>query len=208
MYIRVEKRIPPSTTPLDSAAEQALLWFDLDKLMTDSQVRSVGFAPEVITGINTWVRASLEQYPVTETGGFLLGRYRTLEDGRFDVGILQFCPATRVAFRSPNRLAFGTGALIELDDALHARPDLLLCGWFHTHPGLTPYLSQMDLCIHEGFFRNPWHLAVVLDPMTDGWDTGFFSRQHNGKVNNKTEHIGQWTSWNAAGQDHPIVSSL
>lgn len=205
--MRIEKRIPLVVPSLDDVLEQALNRLDLDEYLNAGQVRQAGFAAEATASINIWVHASLEKSPVTETGGFLLGRYRELEDGRFDVGILQFCPATKVAFRSPNRLAFGTEALMELDDALQARPDLQLCGWLHTHPGFSPYLSQMDLAIHEGFFRKPWQLAVVLDPMTAGWDTGVFSWQRNGRMNNKAEYKGQWMSWEVFCRNQIVTSS-
>lgn len=206
MSIYIKKRSLYSPPSLSDAEGEALCRILLGDYWSDSRVRQVGFSMEALEGIQVLLEISIAEKPVPETGGFLLGRYRELEDGRFEVGILQFCPATRVAFRSPNRLVFGTEALMELDDALQARPDLLLCGWLHTHPGFSPYLSQMDLAIHEGFFRRPWQLAVVLDPMTAGWDTGIFSRQHDGCMNNKSEHKGQWMSWEAFCRNQLVTS--
>jgi len=51
------------------------------------------------------------------------------------------------------------------------RPDLKIVGWYHTHPGFTVFLSQMDLFICEHFFASPEDVALVIDPCNDtaGW---------------------------------------
>ena len=206
MPFRIHKRSRPAVPLSGHIQEEAWLRLPLNRYWDDSLVAQVGFATGAIAGINDWINAGLEEQPVRETGGFLLGQVRELEDDRWDVGVVQFCPAVRTEFRSPNRLAFGTGALMDLDEALHTQPDLILCGWLHTHPGFTPYLSQMDLAIHDGFFRMPWHIAVVLDPLTAAWDTGIFSRQGGGRINNQSDHKGQWMSWDAFCRDHSITS--
>ncbi len=48
-------------------------------------------------------------------------------------------------------------------------------GWYHTHPGFSIFLSNMDLFIHMNFFTQVWHVALVLDPRAQtagffGWD--------------------------------------
>jgi len=52
-------------------------------------------------------------------------------------------------------------------------PELSIVGWFHTHPGFGVFLSKHDLFIHQNFFNLPWHLAYVVDPMTQ--QHGFFA---------------------------------
>ncbi len=51
--------------------------------------------------------------------------------------------------------------------------EMLMLGWYHTHPGFGIFLSGMDIFIHTNFFTQKWHIAYVLDPV--GRKTGFFS---------------------------------
>jgi proteasome lid subunit RPN8/RPN11 len=45
-------------------------------------------------------------------------------------------------------------------------------GWHHTHPGFGVFLSGYDLFIHQHFFREPWQIALVIDPQRQ--ELGFF----------------------------------
>jgi proteasome lid subunit RPN8/RPN11 len=51
---------------------------------------------------------------------------------------------------------------------------LRILGWYHSHPGFGVFLSSMDLFIHNHFFSEPWHLALVIDPRRR--HAGFFVR--------------------------------
>lgn len=51
--------------------------------------------------------------------------------------------------------------------------DVVMVGWYHTHPGFGIFLSNMDLFIHTNFFTQKWHIAYVLDPVARR--SGFFS---------------------------------
>lgn len=62
-----------------------------------------------------------------------------------------------------------------LNDQLHEKyPDEsgVMVGWYHTHPGFGIFLSGMDLFIHQNFFTQIWHVALVLDPVAR--TSGFF----------------------------------
>jgi proteasome lid subunit RPN8/RPN11 len=62
-----------------------------------------------------------------------------------------------------------------LNDQLHEKyPDEsgVMVGWYHTHPGFGIFLSGMDLFIHQNFFTQIWHIALVLDPVAR--TSGFF----------------------------------
>src|SRR6266550_3722974 len=37
-----------------------------------------------------------------------------------------------------------------------------LLGWYHTHPALGIELSSYDVETHERYFRDPWHIALVV----------------------------------------------
>jgi proteasome lid subunit RPN8/RPN11 len=48
----------------------------------------------------------------------------------------------------------------------------VIVGWYHTHPGFGIFLSGMDQFIHQNFFIQIWHVALVLDPVARR--SGFF----------------------------------
>ena len=61
-------------------------------------------------------------------------------------------------------------------DTLHEKypnEEAVIVGWYHTHPGFGIFLSGMDLFIHQNFFTQKWHVALVLDPRA--CRMGFFS---------------------------------
>lgn len=75
-------------------------------------------------------------------------------------------------------------------------PELVVVGWFHTHPGHGLFLSPPDLNIQK-HFREPYQFAMEIDSLTENLDTGFFTRRSNGDMNN-TEHLrpgARWFAW-------------
>ncbi len=55
---------------------------------------------------------------------------------------------------------------------LYPNEEAVIVGWYHTHPGFGIFLSGMDRFIHQNFFTQIWHIALVLDP--HGRRSGFF----------------------------------
>jgi proteasome lid subunit RPN8/RPN11 len=52
-----------------------------------------------------------------------------------------------------------------------AGEELLLLGWYHTHPNMSVFLSRYDLRTHRDFHR-PYQFALVLAPKRGSADTG------------------------------------
>jgi len=50
----------------------------------------------------------------------------------------------------------------ELDDLGF---DYILVGWYHSHPGHTCFLSKTDLDTLRAMFDQPYHTALVIDPI-------------------------------------------
>jgi proteasome lid subunit RPN8/RPN11 len=50
--------------------------------------------------------------------------------------------------------------------------ELQMVGWYHTHPNLGVFLSELDRFICEHFFSRPSDVALVIDPCRQ--DRGFF----------------------------------
>jgi proteasome lid subunit RPN8/RPN11 len=51
---------------------------------------------------------------------------------------------------------------LELDDSGF---DYVLVGWYHSHPGHTCFLSRTDLDTQRTMFDQPYHSALVIDPI-------------------------------------------
>jgi proteasome lid subunit RPN8/RPN11 len=67
---------------------------------------------------------------------------------------------------SLTHVTFTHDAWDRIHAALDQRSDnLRIVGWYHTHPGFGPFLSTHDRFIHENFFAQPRHVALVLDPV-------------------------------------------
>ncbi|MCB0641908.1 MAG: hypothetical protein KDC44_09725 [Phaeodactylibacter sp.] len=162
-----------------------------------TQVKRLWLHFDVILDVEYFIRWNNAQTPKYEIGGFLFGAYNALENGGFEVQITKFHPDFLPEFQSPARLSFGKFFISQVQDILVENPGWRVMGWWHTHPGHSVYLSTIDLNLHDGFFREGFHLALVLDPFTPGWNTGFFSRKADGVVNNRIDFRPEmdWVSW-------------
>lgn len=115
-----------------------------------------------------------------EVGGVLIGRFVDSRQG----------PMTRVDDiiiadsnqASLTHVTFTHEAWSRIHSELERRGDgALIVGWYHTHPDFGPFLSAHDLFIHQNFFTDPLHVALVFDPVrrsfaSFGWHSGAVSR--------------------------------
>lgn len=117
---------------------------------------------------NHFVTRHAYQNADREIGGVLLGDvYSNPEDGVVFPVITHAVPA-RFATEARGHLTFTHDTWRDLNryrEAYH--PEKRVVGWYHTHPGLDIFLSQMDLFIHRNFFREAWQVALVIDPHQD-----------------------------------------
>jgi proteasome lid subunit RPN8/RPN11 len=107
-----------------------------------------------------------------EVGGMLIGRVMQTSSGKTYIMIEAQLPAHHVEHSSVH-LTFTSDTLTELlarrDDEY---PDRQVIGWYHTHPGLSVFMSSHDVWLHKNFFPEPWHVALVVDPIAE--NAGFF----------------------------------
>lgn len=97
-----------------------------------------------------------------ELGGFLLGGLHM--DQRQYVEIRHFWPAVDATSRSAS-LTFTHDTWAKLHrDVERQYPDEIVVGWQHTHPNMGLFLSGYDMFIQENFFKQPWQVALVVDP--------------------------------------------
>lgn len=111
-----------------------------------------------------------------EVAGVMLGpRPEKQPDGRYVVHVTDMIIAkhTRMAGASVTYTPETWRYLNDQLEMMYPDGDIVMVGWYHTHPGFGIFLSNMDLFIHTNFFTQKWHIAYVLDPV--GFRSGFFS---------------------------------
>lgn len=125
-----------------------------------------------------------------EVGGFLLGGYHVSKGQRY-LDIEVAFPALRAQSEAIS-LTFDNEALRAFHVERERRfPTKLILGWYHTHPRHSVFLSPQDVFIHQSFFSQAHHVAIVLDPY-----------QHH-----RYEQVGVFV-WEEAGLSqgyHPVV---
>lgn len=115
-----------------------------------------------------------------EVGGVLLGQ-RT-HTPRGDVTRVVDIVIADSQEASLTHVTFTHDAWQRIHAAVDQRDDAAgIVGWYHTHPGFGPFLSAHDRFIHENFFAEPWHVALVLDPVqclvaVFAWQNGVLER--------------------------------
>jgi len=110
-----------------------------------------------------------------EVAGVLVGpRPEKQPDGRYVVHIIDSIIAKHTVMHGAS-VTYTPESWRYVNDKLRERyPDetAVIVGWYHTHPGFGIFLSGMDQFIHQNFFTQIWHTALVLDPIAK--KSGFF----------------------------------
>lgn len=69
---------------------------------------------------------------------------------------------------SPSKVRFDREALPKLFGDLDGSGfDYIIVGWYHSHPGHTCFLSRTDLETQRAMFDQPYHTALVIDPLNE-----------------------------------------
>lgn len=142
-----------------------------------------------------------------ELGGILLGRRGVHKDG---TPFVEICDALRARHYRATRgsFTFTHETWVDLQRQRNELPqETEVVGWYHTHPGWSVFLSDMDVFICDHFFAHPDDVALVIDP-TSG-DTGLFVRRNTPPQQppsrldsyslyshrKRTEDLTQWASY-------------
>jgi proteasome lid subunit RPN8/RPN11 len=132
--------------------------------------------------------------PTREVAGVLVGPPPEKQpDGRYRVHISDTIIAKHTVMQGAS-VTYTPESWRYMNDQLTLRyPDEtgIMVGWYHTHPGFGIFLSGMDLFIHQNFFTQIWHVALVLDPRARS--AGFFGwDRQRGRVSRLDF---QWPAW-------------
>lgn len=132
-----------------------------------------------------------------EVAGVLIGPHPEKQpDGRYVVHISDAVVAKHTRMQgasvtyTPESWRYVNDKLAEM----YPDDEAVIVGWYHTHPGFGIFLSGMDRFIHQNFFTQIWHIAMVLDPLAQRsgyfcWDRGM------SKVD---EYEFPWPAWASA----------
>lgn len=187
------RTVEPSAFEADLNPEE-FYQVDLSAIYKDTCVNVVYINRSVAFDVLDFVLESKSQNPVPEVGGFCLGKFHEEGPQNYNVSLDYFIASRNVADQSPVSLDFGPQALIELYEEQEQHPNLELIAWFHTHPGHSPFLSRQDLSIHNNYFKENYQLAIVLDSLTNDYETVFVSRKMDQSLNNqKSSKV--WIPW-------------
>lgn len=118
----------------------------------------------VMREIETHVRR--EKY--REVGGVLLGGFYRNDKGSF-IEITGFIAAKNTKSTDVS-LTFTPETWEQISAEQAQRNDTAqMVGWYHSHPGLGVFMSKEDEFIHSSYFNDPWHTAIVVDPIYSNW---------------------------------------
>ncbi len=97
-----------------------------------------------------------------EAMGFLIGDVKYW-DREYSV---VYDIATTSLDASPFYVRFDREAFENLFDKLdEIEYEYILIGWYHSHLGYTSFMSSIDLETQKKYFNQPFHAAIVLDPI-------------------------------------------
>lgn len=205
----IKKASLPENFAQEAALEQQLhgmsfLDFELSLLWADSVIKRVYFKEKPAEALDYFLRKQTltsfqeQDGQIPEIGGILLGTpFYTKDNKGYKVLVEEFVPISP-EHHDVYRLEFSTTSLArDLGNIQDEYPDLILVGWFHTHPGHGLFLSQPDLRVQNSFFKAPYQFAMEIDSLTTYLNTAFFSRMNNGEINNRNnlKEQADWFSW-------------
>lgn len=114
-----------------------------------------------------------------EVGGVLLGGFYRGGKGTF-IEITDFIEA-KATVGTHVSLTFTHETWAHLNEEQSRRGlESQIVGWYHSHPGLGIFMSREDQFIHSSYFTEPWHVALVVDPICHDW--GCFKRNKSDLV--------------------------
>ena len=161
-------------------------------------------AEEALVAIHRQAAAS-----ENEVCGLLLGRIREWQ-GRYFPEVTAAVPG-ETAESGPAHVTF-TGEtwtrMLASVEELHPREVVL--GWYHSHPRMEVFLSEMDLSIHRQLFTQPWHLAMVINAQDQrfalfSWQDGEIAAARQLSI---VEGPGGGYRLEPTSQDHPFSYRL
>ncbi len=139
------------------------------------KVSSSDVSDQVLVIIKKIAKDYIDEYAATDTsrelGGVLIGSYE--ETGGRHIVKISAAIKARYTDASLAEIKFTHQTWEDIDKVKELYyPNEKIIGWFHTHPGFGIFLSDYDLFIQNNFFKFPYQVAYVVDPIKG--KSGFF----------------------------------
>jgi proteasome lid subunit RPN8/RPN11 len=116
----------------------------------------------------------------TELGGLLLGFAFTDPLQRPDQFLVSIHDCVPSRTFSTSRVSLSMDSTIWNETHGRVGPDLgMVVGWYHSHPDLGAFFSSTDRATQRAFFRQPYSLGLVIDPVRgeEAWYVGAEARE-------------------------------
>jgi len=126
-----------------------------------------------------------------EVGGFLLGR-PCIRDDDMVTWVMKAVPGNCIS----------TSGHVVIKSSTYDRvwnemehDDLIIVGWYHTHPGMGIFLSGTDVNTMSLYYPKPYQIAIVIDPI---------NRNHGvfGWQDEESKRLVRIQSYIFIGEDH------
>ena len=104
-----------------------------------------------------------EDYIPKEAIGFLFGNGYKWKDITYAV-IYAYLPLKSKSTRFSVEIMEGSIAPA-LNKIKAKYPEAKIVGWYHSHPNLGVFMSEIDIESHKKYFRLPYQVALVVDPV-------------------------------------------
>jgi proteasome lid subunit RPN8/RPN11 len=150
----------------DRLAEDVVAWRELSGSSSIAPAAAPVSLVRIVPTALTAVQEHLNHDRMTEHIGLLFGQVELASDRSPVVTILIAHPLDAAS-------ASSTHVVMQRDQwpsvwrrMPSRRFDQQLVGWYHSHPGHSVFLSATDLQTQAQWFRQPWHVALVFDPVS------------------------------------------
>jgi len=178
-----DKMDQPRTTKMP--VKRSMRWWSQDEIRFETTPAISIFATQKAM-VNACAFAASDLS--NEVGGWLIGSWREdKKTGREFIVIENILPAKHTRKGSAFLTFTHDSQVALLNNLEHYFPGKLLLGWFHTHPRMGIFFSNMDTWLHENFFREHWQVALVIEPVSS--QGGFFVQKADGKLD-RTHYYG------------------
>jgi 26S proteasome regulatory subunit N11 len=150
----------------DRPAGDFLEWRELPGISSEEDHHApasiIKFFPAVLAAVQDHLSSDITKEQV----GLLFGRVEETEGNPSIVTILTSHPLDPASASSTHVAMLRDQWPSAWRRLTSCKPDLQLVGWYHSHPGHGIFLSATDLRTQALWFRQPWHVALVFDPVS------------------------------------------
>lgn len=102
-----------------------------------------------------------------EIGGFIMG-YLGKWNNSYYLMIKKIVPVkSNSTYVTVEFLSSDVGETIGAINKIKREDGYYIVGWYHSHPGYTCKPSRLDLKSHITYFREPYQVGLIIDPIND-----------------------------------------